>query len=446
MSLRLALGLIAAALALGAVAYPRTAPPAAERALNAPAARTTPWPRRGHVRSLAYFGLNDVNAAVPAQYMAAHVDMVEDDGFTAQHADAFKRAGGETALAYTDPTFVPHCVPPFVPPAGHCEGPIGERLDRAEDAWVHDARGERLHHFYGPRYQYQEALNPGSASARLAYARTTAAILAASPRLDGFFADDSGSNFTRDDGIPGSNIYWNFGRQADIAGDAAWIAGERAMLAAAGKPVIVNGGDRAGMGPAYDGAIIDQPFVMGQMFEGCFNNVGYLFTSADRKFERLENGLMAVERHRKLAVCLQNGDTSPAHRLYAYAAFLLSYDPRWSVFAMAEPQADGFALYPESEFVPLAPRATARSIEELRRDGVYAREFAECAIAGVSVGPCAAVVNASPAASAKLPRLAAPYAHRVELDERSSYRGGQARVSGWSGEVLPPATGAILVR
>src|SRR5947209_12656118 len=108
-----------------------------------------------HVRSFAYFGLNDVNADVPAAYMASHVDVVEDDGFTAQHAEAFKRAGGKIALAYTDPTLVPYCAPPFRPPAGVCEGPIGNLVATDESAWFHDARGERVRRRYeDPHFQY----------------------------------------------------------------------------------------------------------------------------------------------------------------------------------------------------------------------------------------------------------------------------------------------------
>jgi hypothetical protein len=224
-----------------------------------------------HVRSFAFYGLNDVNADVPAAYKVAHVDIVEDDGFTAPHADAFKRAGGKIALAYTDPSYVPHCPPPFTPPAGKCEGPIGNLVARDERAWMHDASGARVRRFVSPYFQYQEALNVASPVARDAYRRTTDAILAHSPRLDGFIADDSGSPYSGD--ALGSNHFYDFNARAvEIPDERAFIAAESAMLATPGKPVIVNGGDPGTFGPAYGGLFLDLPFVMGQEFEGCYNN------------------------------------------------------------------------------------------------------------------------------------------------------------------------------
>ena len=411
-----------------------------------PAAAATPWPRLDHVRTHAYYGLNDVNADVPAAWMARHVDIVEDDGFEAQHALAFKRAGGRTALAYTDPTYVPHCPPPFEPPAGRCEGPIGNLVARDESAWLHDARGARVHRFNGPRFQYQEILRVGSPSARAAYARTTAAILAKSPLLDGFEADDSGGTISGGDGRFGGNLWGDFsGPGVEFRSDADWIAGETAMLAAAGRPVMLNGSD-PNWQPAYGGRFLDLPYVSGQQYEGCFNNAGgYRYTERDDAFRKAANGMLAVQAHHKSAHCYPTGDTAPEHRLYAYAAFLLVFDPRWSVYEMSVAQVDGHALYPETALVPRDPRRTAITIDDLRDGGVYVREFGACAIGGRAIGACASVVNADSRATAALPRLARAYAAHVELDARSAFAGGSARVARGVPSALPPATAAILV-
>ena len=435
-------------LALRAAQPPPDAAAAALAGAPAPVSDPRAWRLIAHVRTQTYYGLNDINKDVPASYMAAHVDIVEDDGFTAQHADAFKRAGGALAIAYTDPTYGPHCPPPFTPPAGKCEGPIANLVASDERAFIHDASGARIHKYFDPHFQYQEVLNVTSTAAQRAYARTTAAILAASPRLDGFEADDSGSPFTGRDGVLGSNLYWSFSAHGvEIRSDEEYIAGESAMLAAPGKPVIINGGDPVTWGPAYGGRFVELPYVLGQQFEGCFNNEGkYRYTEVDDKFRREENGLLAVVARRKLALCYPNGDTTPPHRMYAYAAWLLTYDPRYSVYAMDVPQSDGVALYPETELVPLEPRNVPRSIDELRREGVYAREFGSCAIAGRVVGACAAVVNASSRASAAIPRLTLAYSRHVELDEQSTYHGGKARVAGGAPNALPPESAAILVR
>jgi hypothetical protein len=102
-----------------------------------------------HVQSWYYYGLNGVNNAVPPAMMARYADFAEDDGHAAEHAMAFKRAGGRYAISYTDPAYVPYCHPPFAPPAGHCEGPIGD-LITSEDAWFHGADGTRVRHYGSP--------------------------------------------------------------------------------------------------------------------------------------------------------------------------------------------------------------------------------------------------------------------------------------------------------
>jgi hypothetical protein len=440
----------AAAPATVALPVGAPAPAATPTPVPTPAATPTPAPTAApvgaypdHVRNYAYYGLNGINAAVPAAWMAAHIDMVEDDGYTAAHADAFKRAGGKFAIAYTDPTYVPHCVPPFMPPAGRCDGPIGDLVATDESAWIHDATGARVNRYYETTFSgaaYQDVLNTTSASAQNAYAQTTAKILAASPRLDAFEADDSGS--------PLSSQWYNFSAHGvEYANDAAWIAGESAMLAKAGRPVIINGGDPSTYGPAYGGAFVDLPAVMGQQFEGCYNNGGnYLFTDTENQFQRESNGMLATIARHKSAMCYPTGDTSPAHRMYAYAAWLLTYDPTYSAYQMSVTQSDGYALYPETQLVPLQPRKTAATIGDLKTGGVYVREFAACGIAGTAIGPCAAVVNSSPSATAAIPALSTGYARSIVLDAASLYTGGKANVVAGAPASLAPATAAILVR
>jgi hypothetical protein len=414
----------------------------ASPAVTPPAGASAP----AHVKTFAFYGLNDINGDVPAAYVAAHVDIVDDDGFTAKHADAFKRAGGKIALAYTDPTYVPYCPPPFAPPAGHCDGPIGNLVAADESAWMHDAHGARINRFVSDHYQYQEALNVMSASAQRAYAQTAAAVAAQSPLLDGYQADDSGSSFSS--GTLGSNLYYRFSAPGvEIPSDQAYIAAETAMLAAAGKPVLINGGDPSTWGPAYNGVFVDLPTVMGQMFEGCFNNdiVG-LYTDASAQFQRESDGLLAVQQHKKLALCLPTGDaTSPARRLYAYAAFMLTFDPAYSVYGMNQKQSDGESLYPETQLFPQQPLRTATEIGQLKVGGVYLREFGSCSIGGSAIGPCAAVVNTSGAAAA-VPALTTAYARHVELDPQSMYNGGKANPVACGIGSLAGGSAAILVR
>ena len=400
-----------------------------------------------HVPTFAYYGLNDMNATVPARTMASLVDIVDDDGYSAEHADAFKKAGGHIAIAYTDPTYAYYCAPPLRPPAGKCTGQVGKFVT-VESAFLHDAGGARVAKDTHSRFLYEEILNPASPDARRAYAQATATVLRSSPLLDGFEADDSGSPYSYPGGALGSNLYDGFdGRGVELVSEAEYIAAERAMLRAAGKPVIVNGGDPQTLGPAYNGAFLDEPFVMGQMFEGCFNNEdsGLYTSERNDRFGREENGLLAVAAHRKYALCMPTGPIEPARRLYAYAAYLLAYDGRYLVYGMNQKLSDGPSLYPETQIVPTQPRRSATtSIAVLRRGPLYVREFGACYLAGRALGPCAAVVNPS-GVQASLFGLDG-YRHAVALDTRSIVGGGRVNVDARAPRSLDAGSAAILVR
>ena len=193
--------------------------------------------------------------------MAAHVDFVEDDGYTAQHADAFKHAGGKYGVAYTDPAYAAHCPPPFAPPGAARAAARSRTSCRATSPRTfHDADGARVHRFVNDYFQYQEVFNVrlavGAARVRaddrLDPRRVAAARRLRSRRL--------GQQLTVAGGVLGSLLYYSFSAAGvEIADDAPWIAGESAMLAAAGKPLMINGGDPATWGPAYGGAFLDLP-------------------------------------------------------------------------------------------------------------------------------------------------------------------------------------------
>lgn len=392
-----------------------------------------------HVQNFAFYGAGDsVNADISAAYMAAHVDIVEDDGNDERFSAAFKAAGGKMAVAYVDPTFVPYCPPPFKPPAGTCRGPVGTLVAGDESAWLHDATGARVHRYDSPHYLYQEVLNPGSASAQRAFAQTVKVMLGKNPALDGVFADDSGG--------PLSNLYYKYNANGvEFQSDVQWIAAESAMFAAAGVKVLYNGGEPAG-GPAYGGAFLTLPEVIGQVSEDYIAGDAGLRSDRWGFFQNDENGILAIASYHKLALCLPEGPVDSASRTYIYAAFMLVYDPQYTVYGQDLVLADKEAIYPETQLVPQRPLATASGdVALLRKGGVYVREFAACSIASVPVGPCAAVLNSS-TASAALPPLAQSYAHRIALDSGSVYHGGAARIVSGTPSSLGPVSAVILVR
>ncbi|MHB8356125.1 MAG: hypothetical protein ACYDDQ_05495 [Vulcanimicrobiaceae bacterium] len=413
------------------------------RAAAQPPAPAGPIP--AHVMTYLYYSAANQNEGVPAAYMAAHADFIETDATHPGLVRAFKAAGGRFAVAYTDPTYVPYCTPPFAPPAGRCAGPIGNQV-LAESAWLHGSDGLRLRRGDAYTHQYQEILNPASVYAQAAYHNYTLSLAESSP-IDFFFADDSGSPLDGPDGTPHSGLFYRFnGAATEIAGARAWIAGEDALLNAAARPVIINGGGPEGA-PAYGGAFLRDPNVIGQNHEDCFSQEGSsgLMSARDRVWQKMENGLLAVTRMHVYAICMMKGPPTPANRIYALASWWLTYDPHWSVAATVVPAPDGHSIFPEYAIVPREPVQTiGTNISTLRQGGVYVREFAACYQDRVPIGRCAAVVNPSPDAPSAMPRLTVAYGLHLVLGRRSAFAGGRAAWQAGVPGVLAPLSALIL--
>jgi|SRR5579884_451427 len=437
----LALGVAAS----GAFVRERTAAAARGRSVAAVAEPATAMADRGpaRVKTWYYYGLNDVNAGVRPALMAAYADYVEDDGFAAEHARAFKAAGGRFAGAYTDPAYVPYCRPPFAPPAGKCDGPLG---NAGEGAWFHGRDGTRVRRYVDAHFQYQEALNPLSPDARRAWHAFTEGIVAKAPWLDFFFADDAGGPLHAGDMSPRSSEFYDFNEAgSEITSDEVFRDAWTGYLAQSVRPLVLNGYDPTSGLPAYGGAFLRPAFVWGEVHEGCFRGAGGLETERRDRWTVEEASLLANTALRKLAVCFMMGSPTPPARLYALASWWLGYDPQWSVMAPIDPVPGGSSLLPETELVPAYPLRTARSSADELRDatGVYVREFGRCYLRGVPAGPCAAFVNPT-LRPLEMPRAAARYRHALVLDDRDVPRGG--RVS-WTGPVpaILPASSALIL-
>jgi hypothetical protein len=399
-----------------------------------------------HVATWYYYGLNGVNASIPASWMAAHADYAEDDGDSAQHAQAFKDAGGAYAVSYTDPAYTPYCFAPFSAPGAKCAGSIG-RLVTDEAGWFHGADGTRVRRFVDDHFGYQEALNPASQAARDAYRATTQQVLKSAPKVDYFMADDSGGIFIGSDGTSLSGWFYGFNAPAvEITSDAQFIPAQRQMFAAAAKPVIINGVNPGTIQPAYDGAWLDSPNVAGQLYEGCYTD-GTNVAGPNRNNWYLEsNSILTAIAHHTKAICMMNASPTAAHRIYELASWWLTYTEPYSIAAPIGVLSDGMTVAPEYDIVPRQPRATATTdVKALRSaTGAYVREFAACYQAGASIGACAAVVNPTNSTVA-MPSLSGHYTVALSVDDRSAYAGGQAT---WTGAVpaqIPPL-GAVVLR
>ena len=410
----------------------------------APANSPPPANVPAHVTTWYYYGLNDMNAAIPAAWMAAHADFAEGDAANSVALLlAFKGAGGKYTVSYTDPAFSAYCYAPFTQPAGRCEGPMGGLVSSDESAWLHSADGARVHRYMDSHFQYQDALNPASPSARDAYRRSTAASVSAAPSLDYFFADDSGGVFNGSDGTQLSGLLYNFNAPAvELTSDAAFITAQQQMVAAAARPVFINGATPYTLMPSYNGTFLKSPNVTGQNFEGCFGDYNGLVgddSSSGPRWTNMSNALLAVYGYGVRAVCMNVAAATPANRIYVLASWWMTYDEARSIIVPHALAPDGFSVLPEFDIVPRQPRATATaSIAALRApSGAYVREFAACYQAGSAIGPCAAVVNPS-ASTVATPSTAGRYTTSLAVDDRSAYTGGKAT---WTGSV-PAQIGA----
>ncbi|HEY4439928.1 MAG TPA: hypothetical protein VGN14_05700, partial [Candidatus Elarobacter sp.] len=420
---------------IGASIAGTTAQGSAALGITRPTAAPAPGPGApSHVQTWYYYGLTDANMSVPVSYMVSHADFVEDDGFTAQHAEAFKDAGGRYAVSYTDPAYTPACVAPFSAPAGACSGPIGNLVNADESAWFHSANGSRVNRYDSYNGKYQEALNPASAAARNAYASATAAIVAAAPKLDFFFADDSGGTWTGPDGTTMSGWFYGFNAPAvEIASDAAFVPAEESMLAAAARPVIINGSDPGTLLPSYNGAFLGAQNVSGDNWEGCLSDGSGVAGTRNGRWVEQSNGLLMTTAHKSLALCMMYAAATPANRIYELASWWMTYDPTYSVASPQTPAADGTTIFPEYDLVPRQPLATATAaVGELSpAANVYVREFGACYQAGTAIGPCAAIVNIG-SSSVAVPALRGHYSAALSVDAASAYAGGKAT---WTGPV-----------
>lgn len=229
----------------------------------------------------------------------------------------------------------------------------------------------------------------------------------------------------------------------------------------AGIPIVFNG---LGLAPD-DGrvsehavAALDGPNVIGGMYEMCLtafdehtdHTLGH--RRVDAAWRSVQNSHLAAIAHGKAFFCFAESPLDGASRAgigdrtYTYASFLIAYEPRYSVLQEALRSApSGVPVYPETALVALAPLKTATGdIDTLRRGGAYAREFARCYLAGMPIGPCAAVVNSS--GTNTVPWPLAGYRAALALTGGSIPDGGRLRFAAAVPAALPPATAAIVIR
>jgi hypothetical protein len=140
------------------------------------------------------------------------------------------------------------------------------------------------------------------------------------------------------------------------------------------------------------------PNIIGGMFEECFND--RLWTAEEAS--QIATVALFHRLHKPPGpgwwCYLDNtsapGDTVIPQRLFAYASFLLTYDPYYSTFQESFTTPSTFEVFPETGFVPLQPRVAPSQIDDLRtEDGAYVRVYEACYYRKRFLGACEIAVN-----------------------------------------------------
>lgn len=177
----------------------------------------------------------------------------------------------------------------------------------------------------------------------------------------------------------------------------AWLNEEAALFRGLHFPVIYNGlNDFHDHGVAQEIAL--NRSAAGGMMEECYAQLNPDHRVGGWQWWATEETELRMAQDRKYFFCYGR-DLTPADqaydgRLYTYASFLLTYDPKTTVLWEYYKTPSGLHVMPESELVALHPLRRVRRVADLHQpSGLYLRAYRDCSIDGRRVGACVAVVN-----------------------------------------------------
>ena len=341
-----------------------------------PQASPTPTPTpiaQTHVITADYLGTPWGTTTVTAAQAVPYLTWARTG---AGNANAFSAAGLKTQI-YADPNRV------------QTTDPLFSMLSAA--GFAQTCSGVDVTDYFDSVTQY--VTNPGSSVLQSAYA-SLINTETSGVHFDSIFQDDTGplSEMTSETFSPSLPCNYT---------DAAWISGSIALDNAAPLPVVFNGlnvlnGNNPSMSISILGA--GSTNTVGGDFEGCYTTTGdaehggWLWLAE-------ENTELQVNALNKQFWCMTentaDASQSTAARIYAYASFLLTYNPSLDVLFQLFGTTTGLHVFPEEQLVALDPVvATPTSVASLQQSsGAYGRQYSECFIAGNFVGACAVAVN-----------------------------------------------------
>jgi hypothetical protein len=190
--------------------------------------------------------------------------------------------------------------------------------------------------------------------------------------------------------------------------------------------------------------------VIGGMCEICYNGhnsrTGLDYVHTGTRWINIENAeIQTIAKHKIFWAyprAIGVAQYASTVRKYAYASFLLSYNPTYAMIQEALKTNNGFEVFPETGLVPMNPLTTASSVTGyLRSGGAYMREFGACYYRGVNKGKCAVVVNPT-SGTVTVPTTA--YGHSLGVVGSDVLEGGYVTFTGSRPSSLPSGTAAIL--
>jgi hypothetical protein len=315
---------------------------------------------------------------------------------------------------------------------------LGDALHTPDETtYAHACNGTRVTDTYQGKTQY--VMDPASASMQALFSSYVAGI-AAKAHFDAIFEDDAGA-------LSAFAPYTPFSAMPCHYSDAAWIAGGVKLNRAPPAPVDFNGlSGLDGHAVSLSTQFLSGSNVLGGIYEGCYTASdqpkmrGWLWSTIE------DTELYAAGRGRSF-ICLGIDETAASSqtdaRLYAYASFLLSYDPARDIFWDNAGTASGFHVLPESGLVALDPKVPEPALVASLRltGGAYGREYTQCFIRGSFAGACAVAVN--PGSSA-VPFPFVTYKHRLVLSGSGVLDGGTMATTGTAPTTLGADEAAIV--
>jgi hypothetical protein len=360
-----------------------------------------------HVLTEDYLGSPDGTSSVAWSTAAKYINWAETG---IQDATAIHDAGIKT-MAYVDPNRT-------------TVGTGDPMLTATESTFAHNCANDRITSNYaGSVTEY--VMNPAASSLRSLYNGLVTTLLSEG-HFDAIFEDDVAPL--------AEDIYTPFSSMPCGYTTPSWITDEIGLAEASPIPVLLNGLDALdGHSPSLSVEMLAASNAMGGNYEECYAS-NTIAKESNWLWEAVENTELEVAARNKSFGCMVANQSSASSqtdaRIFAYASFLLTYNPSTSIYRTEYTTNSGFHVMPETGLVALSPATSApSSISSLLvSGGTYARQYGACYLRGTSVGPCAVVVNPNSDLSARFPFTT--YHHTLTISGSGVLDGGTVSVDG----------------